>query len=158
MIPSTESHVGMLSQRKQVARQILIVPDKPLRVFHSAFHSAKAVHHVMEWPEVRFRMLAGVKEACRTLAALSLSDIDVVRGMKDLRLRALIDFVVVQREFSAARQPGVVCQQRRCPVIGMSVDWPMSEHKIGMRAFQNLPEICVAGSIHFRVAIDLPRE
>ena len=137
---------------------ILSVADERFRKFTTAFHPAKLVHFFMKFVKTCFRVLADMSEARCPLAIRRLSNINVVRRVKDLCLSALIDFVIVKSEFPPRRQPGVVYQPGCRSVIPVTVNRPVGEYKIRMFAFQDFPKVCVSGSIHFRVAVDLAGE
>ena len=87
---------------------VLSVTDERFCKFATAFHPAKLVHFFMKFVKTGFRVLADMSEARGPLAAFLLSNIDIVRWVKNLRLSALIDFVIVKSEFPPTLQPGVV--------------------------------------------------
>ena len=104
---------------------VLAVPDEPFCILDSTLHSPKAVHRLMLGPEVRFRMLTGVSETCCLLAAQGCGNVDIVCRLENLGLFTLLDFKVIKIEFLASRQPGVVGQQRRNPMVAVRIDGPM---------------------------------
>ncbi len=67
--------------------KILAMRDESFRIFYAAFHSTKSIHCFVHGPEIRHRVLAGVRVTCRLLAAYGLGNIDIVGGVKDLRLQ-----------------------------------------------------------------------
>ena len=99
-----------------------------------------------------------MSETRSPLTILRLCNIDVVGGMKHLRLRTLIDLVIVKAELPTTPEPGIVNQQRRCPVVAVTVNRPMGQYKVWMLAFQYFPKVCVSSLIDLSIAVDLAGE
>jgi hypothetical protein len=107
---------------------------------------------------VEGRPLAHVGVAGVLLPRLGRRDVDVVRRVEVLGLRAGIDLEVIQRELAPEPEPGVVDQERDYPVIAMGVDGPVREDDVRLLLREDLAELVVAGGADLRRAVDLARE
>ena len=54
-------------------------------------------------------------------------------------------------KISVTADPGVVNQQRYCPVVAVRVDRPMCEYYVGMFGLENFGEVSVPGRAYFRI-------
>lgn len=100
-------------------------------------------------------MLAGVGEASGLFAVHAESDIDVVGGMEDLRLAALIGSEVIQVEGAASLMPGIEDQVEGGAVIAVRVNRPVGEDNVGALGLEQLADLAVAGAVDLSGAVDL---
>ena len=83
---------------------------KGLRHLASMFPPSHFPHQVMERPNVGVHQRIGQPGLVRAL--LHRGDVNVVRGVKVLRLRPQFGFHVVERRLLSAGQPGAVGEQQ----------------------------------------------
>jgi antitoxin HicB len=138
-------------------------PRRPLVMMHeslgeraSRFHSAETVGRVGEIRVIARRV--GMGKVGLALALLGLGDVHVMGRAEELRVAAGEDFEVVQGEFPAAFEPGVVDQQGAGAVVAVGVDGPVGKDDVRLLGVDQLGELIVARRIHFRAGIDLARE
>jgi len=58
-------------------------------------------------------------------------------------------------KISVTADPGVVNQQRYCPVVAVRVDRPICEYYVGMFGLENFGEVSVPGRASFGMAVNL---
>ena len=99
--------------------------------------------------------LAGVGVAGRRLRGSVAGDVDVV-GRRELHgVLAVRDLVVVEGESLLQPEPGVIDQHRDGPMIGVVVDRPVGEDRVGPLGLEDLAECLVMGRVDDRLAVEL---
>jgi hypothetical protein len=132
------------------------VSDESLSQFTPRFHATKSIHFFVKLIEPLFGLLAGMSETCSPLAAFGPADVYIIARMKLLCLRALIDFEIIKAKVSSTADPGIVNQQRRCPVVAVRVDRPMCDYNVGVFGLQNFGEVSIPVRGYLRIAVNLP--
>ncbi len=121
--------------------------------FATAFHPAKALHRLMQGPPTLDSNCIG--KACLALLVLHFGYVDIVVGLKNLRLLAQLHFVEIKGKLSSAAEPRVIGEERGRSMVGVRVDGPVGKDYIGLLGQQKLAKFFIPASIQFCVKVNL---
>ena len=123
-----------------------------LRLAGAALDPAEPGHLLLQRVEP-VRGLAGVCVAGPAFPRLGRGDVHIV-GRRELdRVLAVGDLVVVEGEAAAHPQPGVIDQHRDRAVVGVVVDRPVGEDRVGPLGLEELAERGVVRDVNDRFAV-----
>src|SRR5262249_1318964 len=125
------------------------VMDESLRHFATAFHSAKALHRLMQGPPTLDSNCIG-KESL-ALLVLHFGYVDIVVGLKNLRLLAQLHFVEIKGKLASAAEPRVIGEERDRSMVGVRVDGPVGKEYVGLLGQQKLTKFFIPAYVQFCV-------
>ena len=99
-----------------------------------------------------------MRVACGAFARFGSGDVDKIRWREHQSVFSVGDFVVVETEFLAHSQPGVVGEHGDSAVVGVTVDGPVSEEYVGLFGFDQGSEFFVMSTVDDSVPIALRGE
>jgi hypothetical protein len=141
-------------QQRQWYSCILYMSHERLGALAPEFHSAKAVHAVMD--TVKFSgLLARMREAGSPFSRLGLSNIHTVCGRKLCCLNSRHHLEIVKSKFLAHLQPRILNEKGVRTVVLMVIDGPVCKDDIRMLSLKNLAILTVTLVCDLDFSVDL---